>query len=113
MAGWPTCTNCAAKPSAVQSGGRTTWAPLLNHLDRRARSFRARTGVSPFEAGSIEELYRIRELAPQLRPRLHTVLAQPGLSASACTEEHLRLLAGAETYVHALTRGTFTVYCSA
>ncbi|MFJ6688291.1 hypothetical protein [Streptomyces sp. NPDC091294] len=87
--------------------------PLLNHLDRRARSFRARTGVSPFEAGSIEELYRIRELAPQLRPRVHTVLAQPGLSASACTEEHLRLLAGAETYVHALTRGTFTVYCSA
>lgn len=87
--------------------------PLLNHLDRRARSFRARTGVSPFEVGSIEELYRIRELAPQLRPRVHTVLAQPGLSASACTEEHLRLLAGAETYVHALTRGTFTVYCSA
>ncbi|PGH49708.1 DEAD/DEAH box helicase [Streptomyces sp. Ru87] len=87
--------------------------PLLNHLDRRARSFRARTGVSPFEVGSIEELYRIRERAPQLRPRVHTVLAQPGLSASACTDEHLRLLAGAETYVHALTRGTFTVYCSA
>ncbi|MEU6381496.1 DEAD/DEAH box helicase family protein [Streptomyces sp. NPDC046909] len=86
--------------------------PLLNHLDRRTRSFRARTGVSPFEVGSIEELYRIRELAPQLRPRIRTVLAQPGLSAAACTEEHLRLLAGAETYVHALTRGAFVVYCS-
>ncbi|MFI2507381.1 DEAD/DEAH box helicase [Streptomyces sp. NPDC018972] len=88
-------------------------SPLLNHLDRRARSFRARTGVSPFEVGNIEELYRIRELAPQLRPRIRTVLAQPGLSAAACTEEQLRLLAGAETYVHALTRGTFVVYCSA
>ncbi|MCL6739409.1 hypothetical protein [Streptomyces neyagawaensis] len=87
--------------------------PLLNHLDRRARSFRAHTGVSPFEVGSIEELYRIRELAPQLRPRVHTVLAQPGLSAAACTEEYLRLLAGAETYVHTLTQGTSTVYCSA
>ncbi|MFH9002126.1 hypothetical protein ACH4E5_02595 [Streptomyces afghaniensis] len=41
------------------------------------------------------------------------MLAHPGLSASACTQEHLRLLAGADTYVHALARGTFTVYCSA
>ncbi|MFI1533364.1 hypothetical protein [Streptomyces anandii] len=73
----------------------------------------ARTGVSPFEVGNIEELYRIREPAPQLRPRIRAVLAQPGLSAAACTEEQLRLLAGSETYVHALTRGTFVVYCSA
>jgi superfamily II DNA or RNA helicase len=87
--------------------------PLLHHLDRRAKRYRARTGVSPYEVGGIEELYRIRELAPQLRPRVNTVLAQPGLSVAACTDEHLRLLAGAETYVHALTRGAFTVYCNA
>jgi hypothetical protein len=39
-------------------------------------------------------------------------LAQPGLSAAAGTDEHLRLLAGAEAYVRAVTRGTFEVYCS-
>ncbi|EPH42189.1 hypothetical protein STRAU_4759 [Streptomyces aurantiacus JA 4570] len=45
-----------------------------------------------------------------MRPRIHTVLAQPGLLVAACTEEHLRLLAGAETYVHGLTRGPFIVF---
>jgi phosphoserine phosphatase RsbU/P len=37
--------------------------------------------------------------------RFHTVLAQPGLSEAAETEEHLRLLARAEAYVRAVTRG--------
>lgn len=52
----------------------------------------------------------VPQLAAQLRPRIHTVLAQPGLLVAACTEEHLRLLAGAETYVHGLTRGPFIVF---
>lgn len=87
--------------------------PLLAHLDRRAQSSFARTGVSPYEIGTIQELFRIRELAPQLRPRFHTVIAQPGLSAAAATDEQLRLIAGAENYVRAVTRGTFEVRCSA
>ncbi|MDI2127166.1 DEAD/DEAH box helicase [Yinghuangia seranimata] len=86
---------------------------LLHHLDRRARDYKSRTGKSPYEVGDIEELYRIRQLAPQLKPRFHTVLAQPGLSAQACTAEHLRVLAGAQSYLHTVTRGSFTVYCSA
>jgi hypothetical protein len=80
-------------------------SPLLHHLDRRSKNYLKRSGVSPYEVGGIEELYRIRELAPQLRPRIHTVLAQPGLSVAACTDEHLRLLVGAEAYAHALIRG--------
>ncbi|WP_239149609.1 hypothetical protein [Streptomyces sp. SID12501] len=86
--------------------------PLLRHLDQRAQHSMQRTGISPYEVGTIEDLYRIRRLAPQLRPRLRTVLAQPGLSARASTPEHLRLLAGAQSYVHAVARSTFTVYCS-
>ncbi|GAA0739556.1 DEAD/DEAH box helicase family protein [Dactylosporangium roseum] len=86
--------------------------PLLRHLDRRARRFANRTGVSPYEVGDIASLYRIRQLASQLRPRFRTLLVQPGLSKAGCTDEHLRLLAGAESYVHAVTRGTFEVFCS-
>lgn len=67
---------------------------------------------SPYEVGDIHGLYRIREQAPTLRPRFHTILAQPGLSAAAATDEHVRLLAGADAYVRAVTRGTFEVYCS-
>ena len=86
--------------------------PLLQHLDRRARAAFGRTGTSPYEAGTISDMFRIRELAPQLRPRFHTILVQPGLSAARVTGEQLRLLAGAESYVRAVTRGTFDVICS-
>jgi hypothetical protein len=85
--------------------------PLLAHLDRRAQNAFARTRVSPYEVGSIEDLFRIRERAAQLRPRFHTILAQPGLSAQAATEEHLRLIAGAESCVRAVTRGSFEAVC--
>ncbi|WP_265690735.1 helicase C-terminal domain-containing protein [Streptomyces griseolus] len=58
------------------------------------------------------ELYRIRERAPHLRPHINTVIAQPGLSAAGCSSEQQHLLAGAHSYVKALTGGTFTVHCS-
>lgn len=86
--------------------------PLLFHLDRRARDYASSRGRSPFEVGGIEELFRIREVAPQMRPRFHTVVVQPGLSAAGSTAEQLRLIAGAHSYVHAVTHGSFTVYCS-
>lgn len=86
--------------------------PLLVHLDRRAQARFARTGVSPYEVGDIHTLYRIRELAPQLKPRFRTVMVQPGLSAAASTDEQLRLIAGASSYVHAVAKGKFEVVCS-
>ncbi|MEU3511310.1 DEAD/DEAH box helicase family protein [Streptomyces longwoodensis] len=86
---------------------------LLRTLDRRAGKYAARNpGKTPYLIGSIDELYRIRERAPHLRPHINTVIAQPGLSAAACSSEQQRLLAGAHSYVRALTKGTFTVYCS-
>jgi superfamily II DNA or RNA helicase len=85
--------------------------PLLRHLDRRAQQYAKRTGTSPYEVGDITALYRIRQLVAQLRPTFRTMLVQPGLSKAACTDEHLRVLAGAASYVHAVTRGTFEVFC--
>ncbi|WP_230194812.1 hypothetical protein [Streptomyces coriariae] len=86
---------------------------LLRTLDRRVGKYVARhPGRTPYLIGSIDELYRIRERAARLRPHINTVIAQPGLSAAACSFEQQHLLAGAHSYVKALTKGTFTVYCS-
>jgi superfamily II DNA or RNA helicase len=87
---------------------------LLRTLYNRAVKWAARNpGKSPYLIGSIDELYRIRERAPQLRPHINTVIAQPGLSAAECSSEQQHLLAGAHSYVKAVTKGTFTVCCSA
>lgn len=86
--------------------------PLLNHIDRRARNYELRTGTTAFEVGDREALLRIQERAPLLFIRFTTVIAQPGLSIAASTDEQMRLLAGAESYVRAVTKGMFNVYCS-
>ncbi|HET7476207.1 MAG TPA: DEAD/DEAH box helicase family protein [Dermatophilaceae bacterium] len=86
--------------------------PLLEHLDRRAKAYTRRTGLSPFEIGDREALFRIRQKAPQLFPRVSTVIAQPGLSIKASSDEQLRLIAGAASYVQSVTKGTLDVYAS-
>lgn len=86
---------------------------LLRTLYQRAVKWAARNpGQSPYLIGSIDELYRIRERAPQLRPHINTVIAQPGLSAAACSSEQQLLLAGAHSWVKTVTKGAFLVYCS-
>lgn len=87
--------------------------PLLEHLDRRAQTYVRRTGGSPFEIGDREALFRIRQQAPQLFPRVSTIIVQPGLSISASSDEQLRLIAGAASYVQSVTKGHFDVYASA
>lgn len=87
--------------------------PLFNHLERRIRAFYGRTGRHPFEVGDIDELYRVATLAPQLYPRFVTIIAQPGLSAARSSREQLQLLAGAESYVQTITKGTMRVLVSA
>lgn len=86
--------------------------PLFTHLNRRVRAYYRRTGGSAFEVGDLDTLLQLAGRAPQLYPRIVTVIAQPGLSAAACTTEQLRLLAGAETYVRAITKGAFQVLTS-
>ena len=86
--------------------------PLLEHLDRRAKAYTRRTGLSPFEIGDREALFGIRQQAPQLFPRISTVIAQPGLSIKASSDEQLRLIAGAASYVQSVTKGSFDVLAS-
>jgi superfamily II DNA or RNA helicase len=87
--------------------------PLLEHLDRRVRAYARRTGGTAFEVGDRAALFRIRQKAPQLFPRVTTLIVQPGLSVAASTDEQLRLIAGAASYVQSVTKGAFEVYGSA
>ena len=86
--------------------------PLLKHLDERAQAHWRRTGVTAYELGDRVELLRLWERAGQLIPRFETIIMQPGLSVRASSVEQLRLLAGADSYVRAVTKGAFAVYCS-
>lgn len=86
--------------------------PLLEHLDRRAADYKRRIGGSAFEIGDREVLFRIRQQAPLLFPRFTTIIAQPGLSIRSASEEQLRLIAGAASYVQTVTKGGFEVYGS-
>lgn len=87
--------------------------PLLEHLDRRAVGYMRRFGGSAFEIGDREALFRIRQQAPLLFPRFTTIIAQPGLSIRSASDEQLRLIAGAASYVQTVTKGGFEVYGSA
>ena len=86
--------------------------PLLEHLDQRAGRYARSFGGSAFEIGDREVLFKIRQQAPLLFPRFTTIIAQPGLSIEAASVEQLRLIAGAASYVQAVTKGGFEVYGS-
>lgn len=88
-------------------------SPLLEHLDRRAAGYTRRFGGSAFEIGDREALFRIRQQAPLLFPRFTTIIAQPGLRIGSSSDEQLRLIAGAASYVQTVTKGGFEVYGSA
>lgn len=86
--------------------------PLLEHLDRRAVGYARRFGGTAFEIGDREILFRIRQQASLLFPRFTTIIAQPGLSIGSASDEQLRLIAGAASYVQTVTKGGFEVYGS-
>lgn len=86
--------------------------PLLDHLDRRAQAYDQRTGGTAFEIGDRTTLFSIRQRAPQLFPRITTLIVQPGLSIAAATDEQLRLISGAASYVQSVTKGGLEVYGS-
>ncbi|MBF6314066.1 DEAD/DEAH box helicase family protein [Nocardia farcinica] len=86
--------------------------PLLERLDRRAVGYTRRFGGSAFEIGDREVLFRIRQQASLLFPRFTTIIAQPGLSIVSASDEQLRLIAGAASYVQTVTKGAFEVYGS-
>ena len=85
---------------------------MLTSLARRAGNKENRTGTSPFEIGDAAGLLRVQEMAPQLRPRMRVLIAQPGISADRITDDQLQLLAGAQSYLKAVAGASLEVYVS-
>lgn len=83
---------------------------LLRRLDRRAAKYAARNpGRSPYLIGSIDDAVpHPRTRTPSTAPHQHR--HRPARTLSSRVQQ--RLLAGAHSYVRALTKGTFTVYRS-
>lgn len=88
-------------------------SPLLDHLARRTTNYIKTFKHSPFEIGDRKTLHMIRQKAPTLLPRFTTIIAQPGMSIGSASDEQLRLIAGAASYVQTVTKGGFEVYGSA
>ena len=86
--------------------------PLLEHLDRRVVGYMRRFGRKAFEIGDREMHFRIRQQTSLLFPRFTTIIAQPGLSIGSASDEQLRLIACAASYVQTVTAGGFEVYGS-
>ncbi|ALR11736.1 hypothetical protein MYCSP_09985 [Mycobacteroides saopaulense] len=86
--------------------------PLLKHLDRRTQDYYRTHRKQPYEVGDRAVLLSLRERALLLRPRFVTIVAQPGLSKKKTSDEQLRVIAAAASYVQAVTKGAFVVMCS-
>ncbi len=85
---------------------------MLTGLAHRAGLKERRTGVSPFEVGDAATLLHLQELAPQLRPRMRVLVAQPGISAARITDDQLQLLAGAQSYLKTVAGASLEVVVS-
>lgn len=102
---------CGQAQKSVVWRSRADIAPLFVNLERRARRKHERTAVSPFEVGGIADLYRLREQARVLKPRLEITIIQPGLSAKKASGPQLELLAATETYVRGTANAPLHVWC--
>ncbi len=90
---------------------RLSLPTTIDRLIARERG-RMKKGKTGLERGTLEELYRLRDLVDQRRGRLEVVIVQPGLSRSVATAEALSLLASTESYVADVADGTVEVVCS-
>jgi superfamily II DNA or RNA helicase len=103
---------CGQAQKSVVWRSRADIVPLFKNLERRAKNKFKRTDVSPFEVGDIADLYRLREQARVLKPRLEMTIIQPGLSAAKASDAQLDLLAATETYVRTTADAPLYVWCS-
>lgn len=85
---------------------------LFRHLLRRERNRSQKHGRSGLMVGTGETIYRLEEAAPLLRPELHVVIAQPGLSKANVTAPILQLLASTELYLRETASAYLRVLCS-
>ncbi len=98
-----------------QAQNSARWRPhnslLFRHLLRRERNRSQKHGRSGLMVGTCETVYRLEEAASLLRPELHVVIVQPGLSKANVTAPILQLLASTELYLREPASASLRVLC--
>jgi hypothetical protein len=86
---------------------------LFRHLLRRERN-RSQIHALPGadHQSRAARTYRLEEAATLLRPELHVVIAQPGLSKASVSAPILQLLASTELYLRETASASLRVLCS-
>lgn len=85
---------------------------LFRHLLRRERNRNRKHDRSGLLVGTGETLYRLEEESPVLRPEIHVIIAQPGLSKARFSPAIAQLLASTELYLRETASAQLRVLCS-
>lgn len=101
---------CGQAQKSARWRGRSPM--LFRQLIRRERNRVKKHGRSGLMRGTIEDLYRLEDEVPLLRPELEVRIVQPGLSAERMSDVASQLLASTELYVRETAAAPLTVICS-
>lgn len=101
---------CGQAQKSARWRGRSTM--LFRQLIRRERNRVNKHGRSGLMRGTIEDLYRLNDEVPLLRPELEVWIVQPGLSAQRMSDAAAQLLASTELYVRETAAAPLLVVCS-
>jgi hypothetical protein len=85
---------------------------LFRHLLRRERNRVRKHGRSGLMLGTGETIYQLEGAAPLLRPELHVLIAQPGLSKGGVSGPILQLIASTELYLRETASAALRVLCN-
>jgi hypothetical protein len=102
---------CGQAQKSARWRGRSTM--LFRQLIRRERNRVRKYDRSGLMRGTIQDLYRLDDEVPLLRPELEVRIVQPGLSAVRLTDVASQLLASTELYVRETAAAPLVVVCSA
>jgi superfamily II DNA or RNA helicase len=101
---------CGQAQKSARWRGRSTM--LFRQLIRRERNRMRKYGRRGLMRGTIQDLYRLDDEVPLLRPELEVRIVQPGLSAGRLTDAAAQLLASTELYVRETAAAPLVVVCS-
>jgi hypothetical protein len=85
---------------------------LFRQLIRRELNRARKHGRSGLMRGTIQDLYRLDDQVPLLRPELEVRIVQPGLSVERMSDNVAQLLASTELYVRETAAAPLVVTCS-
>lgn len=91
---------------------RNSMEDLFPALIGRERGRVRRSGTSGFMVGDPRVLYQLQDRSRFLKPELHVLIVQPGLSRTKVSDVQLELLGSTEVYLRERAHASLQVLCS-